>query len=395
MFYRECKKEQSYIVAQRRALHRIPEIGTELPKTRDYVVQQLEAMGIPYRLNGSDCGVIAEIRGGHGGKTVALRADMDALPMQEETGAPYASQHQGCMHACGHDTHVAMLLGAAKVLQAHAGELHGTVRLLFQTAEENLLGAKNTIAAGGLEDVEAIFALHIGPVVTSETPAGTFVCAPGPCLAAPDRFVIDITGAGCHASNPERGIDPISIAAHICLGLQTLKAREFHPSVPIVIAVSHIEAGSMYNSIPTTAMMEGTVRSFDAETRQKAARRIAEIAEFTAKAYGGSAKCTMHWGPPPVINHADSTAVAQAAAKELVGEENVVTKLDLLSTCGEDFAYYQEQVPGTFIAIGSANPEKNTVLPLHCPTFEIDEDVLWKGSALLVNIAEKYLLPQP
>lgn len=214
MMWNECKDLQSYIVGMRRDLHKIPELGFDLPKTRAYVTAKLDEYGIPYTLSEKDSSIIATLKGGKPGATVALRADMDALPIREETGVDYMSTHDGCMHACGHDTHTAMLLGAAKVLAAHRDELRGEVRFLFQTAEELAKGSAIVIENGGVDGVDAVFGTHIGTILSKDIPAGTFIVCPGPVMASYDRFVIKVKGVGCHGSTPEKGVDPVNIAAH-------------------------------------------------------------------------------------------------------------------------------------------------------------------------------------
>ena len=217
MFWKECKDLQDYLVTMRRELHQIPELKLDLPKTRAYVIEKLEEYGIPYALSDKDSSIIATVNAGKAGKVVALRADMDALPIQEETGVDYMSKHPGCMHACGHDTHTAMLLGAAKVLNEHKDELNGEVRFLFQTSEEQSRGAEIVVANGGVKGVDAVFGNHIGTIIAKDIPAGTIICCPGPVMAFFDRFIIKVKGIGCHGSTPEKGIDPINIAAHIVL----------------------------------------------------------------------------------------------------------------------------------------------------------------------------------
>ena len=220
--WRECAAIQGELVEMRRALHRIPETGERLEKTSAYVTSKLEQLGIPYVRSGRDSAIAAHIRGSRPGKRIILRADMDALPIREETGASYASEHDGFMHACGHDAHTSMLLGAAKVLQSDRAALKGEAVLIFQTAEETAKGAKNVIANGWLEGADAAFGMHIGTIISNTAPAGTIFAVPGCCMASIDRFTIRVTGAGCHGSTPEKGTDPINAAAHI---ISSMRAR--------------------------------------------------------------------------------------------------------------------------------------------------------------------------
>lgn len=389
--WEKCRELQNELVTMRRELHRIPEIGGELPKTKAYVVNKLKEMGIPFTENKSDSGLIAEIRGGKPGKTIALRADMDALPISEANEVDYISEHEGCMHACGHDTHMTMLLGAAKVLNENREKIPGTVRLLFQTDEEGSRGAERTIKEGGLEGVDAIFGSHIGTILSKDIPAGTVIAVPGCCMASFDKFVIKVKGSGCHGSTPEKGVDPINIASHIVINLQEIIAREISAVKPSVLTIGHMEAGFAYNVIPSEALIEGTIRAVEEDVRQELAKRIGEIARATAEAFRGEVEYEMIWGAPPVINHPEMARLAADCAKEVVGSENVIDHIDAPNMGGEDFAYYINEVPGAFLFLSSSNPEKHTDIPHHNPKFNVDEDVFWIGSAVFVRIVEKYL----
>ncbi|MEA4964553.1 MAG: M20 family metallopeptidase [Oscillospiraceae bacterium] len=389
--WEDCKELQSYLVTMRRELHQIPELGLHLPQTQAYVMAKLDEYGVPYQKSGKDSSLIATITGGKPGKTVALRADMDALPIQEDTGVSYRSKHDGCMHACGHDTHTAMLLGAAKVLNAHKSALCGTVRLIFQTAEELAKGAPIVVENGGVDGVDAIFGTHIGTIISKNIPSGTIIVCPGPIMASFDRFIIKVKGLGCHGSTPEKGIDPVNIAAHIVLGLEAISARELSACVPNVLTIGSIHGGSQYNIIPNDVVIEGTTRSLNEEVRQTLAKRIAEISAAMAAAFGGSVECTMDWGAPPVTNDDEMAALAASCAKEIVGDEMVITSVESPNMGGEDFAIYLQKVPGAFMFLSSANAAKHTDGPHHNPKFNVDEDVLWEGSALFVRIAEKFL----
>ncbi|MBQ7797392.1 MAG: amidohydrolase [Lachnospiraceae bacterium] len=385
-----CKTIQSELVAMRRDLHRIPEFGGDLPKTKAYVIEKLEEMGIPYKENPTDSGLVAIINEGVSGKTLAFRADMDALKIQEENDLEFKSEHEGLMHACGHDAHMAMLLGAAKVLNENKEKIPGTVKLIFQTDEENSRGAERSIAAGCLDGVDAIFGTHIGTLRGKEIPAGTVISHPGSCMASFDKFVLKVKGYGCHGSTPEKGIDPINIAAHIVVNLQAVIAREISAVKPAVLTIGHIEAGDTYNIIPSEVLIEGTTRAFEEEVRQLMAKRIGEIAEATAKTFGGEVEYEMIWGAPPVINNAAMAALAAECAREVVGEENVIDHVDAPITVGEDFSCYANLVPAAFLFLSSSNPKKNTDAPHHNCKFDVDEDVLWIGPAVFVKIAEKF-----
>ena len=389
--WKDCRELQNTITEYRRDLHRIPETGGRLPATRAYVEEKLREFGIPFTENRSDDGLTAEIRGACPGKILALRADMDALPVEEATCLPFSSENPGRMHACGHDAHMAMLLGAAKVLKEHSPELKGTVRLLFQTEEENAAGAVRTIAEGGLKDVDAIFGTHIGCIISSAIPSGTVIAAPGPVMASMDKFTVRVHGEGCHGSTPEKGVDSINIAAHIVTGLQEILARELAAVKPAVLTVCHIEAGKTFNVFPSDALIEGTFRTLDEEVRKMIASRIGEIASSIASAFRGTAETEIAWGAPPVVNDPAMAALAADCAEELLGPEKVIRNLTAPTMIGEDFALYLLECPGAFLFLSSADPEKHTDFPHHSPYFDVDEDVLWEGAALFVRIAEKYL----
>lgn len=391
MMWEECKDLQEYIVGLRRDLHQIPEVGFDLPETQAYVTAELDKIGIPYVCSEKDSSIIATIEGGKAGKTVCLRADMDALPVTEATGLPFSSRHEGCMHACGHDTHTAMLLATGKVLWAHRQEIAGTVRLLFQTSEEQSRGAEIMIENGAVKGADAVFGTHIGTLVDKTIPAGTFIIPSGCCMAAFDKFVIKVKGKGVHGSAPEKGIDPVNIAAHIVLALQAITTRELNATKPLVLTIGKIQGGSQYNIIPDEVVIEGTIRTLEEEVRQFAAKRIGEISQTTAAVFGGSVDYEMIWGAPPVINDNNMAALAAKAAKKVLGEDNVITELPAPNMGGEDFAYYLEELPGAFMFLSSSNPAKGTDMAHHNPKFNVDEDVLWEGAAVFVAVVEEFL----
>ncbi|MBQ9596015.1 MAG: amidohydrolase [Synergistaceae bacterium] len=389
--FSKCRDIQNELVNMRRDLHKIPELGLELPLTQKYVIAKLNEYGIEYSLNQGDSGIIAYVNKGKPGKVIALRADMDALPIKEATGVDYASTHEGKMHACGHDAHTSMLLGAAKILNENKDSLNGEVRFIFQTGEEISKGAPVMLKNNAMKGVNAVFGTHIGTIIDRTIPAGTFIVCPGAVMASFDRFVVTVKGIGCHGSTPEKGVDPINIAAHVVLGLEGIIAREFNANDPVVITIGHIEGGAQYNIIPDSVIIEGTTRAFTEENRQKLARRIGEVAKFTAEAFGGTADFFMDWGAAPVVNDNEMAEFAGKCAKEVLGEEHVITRVKAPNMGGEDFAFYLGEVPGAFMFLSSANPEKKTDYPHHNPLFNIDEDVLWEGSAIFVKIASEFL----
>ena len=389
--WEECKKLQEELVRMRRELHQIPEVGDVLPETRSYVEGKLKEYGIPFTENSHDSGLIAVIKGGKPGKTLALRADMDALPITEENEVDYKSRHKGAMHACGHDTHMAMLLGAAKVLNEHKDELCGNVKLFFQTNEEGSRGAERMVNDGCMDDVDAVFGTHIGCILSKDLPSGTVVAVPGCCMASFDKFVIKVKGTGCHGSTPEKGVDPINIAAHIVINLQEVLAREIAAVKPAVLTIGKFNAGVAYNVIPSEVVIEGTIRALEEDVRQELAKRIGEISKATAETFRGSAEYEMIWGAPPVVNDAKMAELAADSARDVLGNDMVVDHIATPNMGGEDFAYYLMKKPGAFMFLSSADPKKHTDVPHHNPRFNVDEDVLWEGSAVFVRIAERFL----
>ena len=389
--WEECKKLQEELVRMRRELHQIPEVGDMLPETRSYVEGKLKEYGIPFTENSHDSGLIAVIKGGKPGKTLALRADMDALPITEENEVDYKSRHEGAMHACGHDTHMAMLLGAAKVLNEHKDELCGSVKLFFQTNEEGSRGAERMVNDGCMDDVDAVFGTHIGCILSKDLPSGTVVAVPGCCMASFDKFVIKVKGIGCHGSTPEKGVDPINIAAHIVINLQEVLAREIAAVKPAVLTIGKFNAGVAYNVIPSEVVIEGTIRALEEDVRQELAKRIGEISKATAETFRGSAEYEMIWGAPPVVNDAKMAELAADSARDVLGNDMVVDHIAAPNMGGEDFAYYLMKKPGAFMFLSSADPKKHTDVPHHNPRFNVDEDVLWEGSAVFVRIVEKFL----
>lgn len=363
----------------------------ELVKTQEYIAKELDRLGISYKKNKNDSGIIGEIKGGHSGKTILFRADIDALPIREDTGVTYCSKHDGYMHACGHDAHAAMLLGALRILQENRENLNGNVKFVFQSSEEQLKGASVAIEEGALENVDAVFGTHIGSILDPNIPSGKLIVVPGCCMASADRFVLNIKGGGCHGSSPEKGVDPVTIASNIVLALQTVIAREISALHSGVLTIGKISGGFSYNVIPNNVEIEGTIRTLDANIRQYIAKRVEEIAKSVAATFRGSCDVEIDWGAPPVINNEEMAEFAANTAKKILGEDEVITSMPGPNLGGEDFAYYAEQKPSVFMFLSSSNPEKQTNIPHHNPKFNIDEDVLYKGSAMFVALAEDFL----
>ncbi|WCN37005.1 M20 metallopeptidase family protein [Aneurinibacillus uraniidurans] len=371
-------EHKEWITEVRRYLHRYPELSHQESKTVVYIREQLESMGLTTSTyTGKD--VIAYIDGNRPGKTVALRADIDALPIEEETGLPFASQTPGVMHACGHDGHTAILLGAAKALVALEGDFAGRIKLVFQHAEEVVPGgARELVEAGVLADVDAIFGLHLWQNVDS----GRMEACPGPIMAGSDSFTIRIQGVGGHGSMPHLTTDPIVIAAHLVTQLQTVVSRSLNPLYPAVISVGQIHAGDTYNIIPDTAMIQGTVRYFHPDVQEQIPGLIERVMNGACASFGASASFEYVKGDPSVVNDPEMNAIVEQVGHAVMGADKVDTAVP--SMAGEDFSYYLQQVPGAYFFLGIRNEE--AAYSHHHPRFTIDEAMLAVGSKLLAGI---------
>ena len=390
--WEKCIELQNEIVTMRRELHRIPELGTEIPETCGYVEKKMKEYGASVRRIGKSGGLLAELDTGRPGRITMFRADMDALPVREETGLPFASEYAGCMHACGHDAHTAMLLGTAKVLSEELDQFDGIFRFLFQSGEETAEGALLALKNGALEPKpDAVFGTHIGTIYGPDIPSGTVIAAPGCVMASMDKFRIRVKGIGSHGSAPEKGIDPILTGAEIVVGLQEILSREFAGTVTKVLTVGSFHAGNAFNVIPEEAVLEGTVRAVDDAVRQQILRRIREISENIAAAFRAKAEVELMSGAAPVMNDPGMAALAAEAAEEIAAQcgGKVITAVEDPTMVGEDFAYFLEQVPGAFLFLSSSDPEKHTDYPHHSSHFDVDEDVLWRGAAVFTAIAER------
>ncbi|PUA40026.1 amidohydrolase [Paenibacillus elgii] len=370
----EAEELKPELIRLRRDLHRHPELSMQEVETTRQIREVLSGAGIRLLPLDLPVGVLAEVEGAEPGPTVALRADIDALPVTEDTGLPFASEIPGKMHACGHDFHTAAIVGAALLLKRHAVELQGTVRLLFQPAEEKGTGAKAMIGAGALEGVQAIFGMHNKP----ELPVGTVGLALGPLMASVDGFKLTVTGKGGHAAIPDAAIDPIVAASAIVGGLQTAVSRSISPLDSAVVSVCSFHAGSTWNVIPDEAVLDGTVRTFRPEVRQKLPELLQRIAGGIAAGYGAEARLTWFAGIPSVTNDPEAVEIARGAAQAL----NLHVTEARRSTGGEDFAHYQEQVPGCFLWMGTSGTEE-----WHHPKFTLNEDALVPGAALFALTA--------
>ena len=379
------------VIADRRHLHENPELGFEETQTAAFVAQRLEALGAEdIRTGIAKTGITALIRGTKpgSGKVVLLRADMDALPITEEVEAEYASKNPGVMHACGHDAHTAMLMGAARILQERRDQFSGTVKLLFQPSEEaNGGGAKPMIEAGVLEDpyVDACFGQHL----MSPIPTGIVGVTGGPLQASSDSFSVKVQGKGGHGAMPNMSIDPIMIATDIVSGLRAIVSRNVDPLDPVVVSVCTFHSGTAFNVIPDTAEFGGTVRTFSNENRDLAEQRIREIAEGVAAAHGATVTVEYKRGYPPTVNDPAMADLARESIAKVVGEENVGPLPPIMGA--EDMSYFLEERPGCYFFTGSGNEEKGIVWPHHHPKFDVDEDALGIGVASLVQVAIDYL----
>lgn len=372
------------VIAWRRDLHQIPEIGIDLPKTSSYIAKQLDSLGISYEVGvGLDSAIVGFIKGGKGeGKTIALRADMDALPIKEESGLSFASIN-GNMHACGHDAHVAILLGAAKVLNDMKNELSGRIILLFQPAEEISQGAEPMIQAGALEGVDAVLGIHVGSI-SEEAQAGMALFSKGPMMACLDRWTMKIKGRGSHGAAPHNSHDPIFMTGNIINTIQTIISREINPVDPGLISIGKITGGTSYNVIPDYVELEGTARAIKEETREYIAKRIGEIAELVAKASKGNVEYNYIFGAPPLINDEKFTVDVMESAKKVLGEENIKLMENPVMV-GEDFSCYLKEVPGTFVFLSTPLEIDGVMHPHHNSKFALDEQYFNRGVALFVQ----------
>lgn len=379
-FLAEASAIESALIALRREIHRHPELGRHEKMTAQLVEREFAKLDIPFR-RAADTGVVGELTGALPGPTVALRADMDALPVSEKTGLSYASENDGVMHACGHDCHMAMLLGAARILMDVRGQLRGEVRLIFQPAEENACGARDMIAAGAIEGVDAIFGQH----VWSEVDAGTFSCEPGARMGNTDWFRIDVEGVSAHGSMPHKGVDAIVIACEIVDALQLIVSRGSSPFEPVVVTVGEIHGGTARNIMAGSAYITGTVRTWNQEVRDSVPRRIERICDKLAHAFGAEITLDYKAGNPAVVNDEEMSGIAANAVRRTLGADALGQYQGTLS--GEDFAEYLQHVPGVFVFTGIRNPDIGAVHPQHSGYYLVDENVLAPGASLAAQWA--------
>lgn len=373
------------VLATRHHLHQFPEIGLSEFDTSDYVAKQLEALGYEVHRGLAKTGIVATLRNGTSTKSIGIRADFDALPILEETGAAYASKNPGVMHACGHDGHTAMLLGAARIL-AERRNFDGVVHLIFQPAEENFGGARIMMEDGLFEKFpcDAVFALHNDPTI----PFGKFALREGPIMAAVDECIITVNGRGGHGAEPQDTADPIVCGASIIMALQTIVSRNIHPIDPSVITVGAFHAGAASNVIPERAEMKLSIRSFDPKVRDQLEDRIRTIAEGQAASYGMSVTLDYQRGYNATINHKAETDFIRALAVDFAGADKVYD-MDRPTMGSEDFAYMLEERPGCYFFLGTQRTPNDP--PLHHPRYDFNDDILPVGTSFWVELTEKWL----
>ena len=390
-YLEESKQISNELKEIRRHIHSCPEAGKSLPVTKAFVMDKLNEYGYePEEI--CESGIVAVLRGGQASaesKTILLRADMDALAIKEEAPVEFASRN-GFMHACGHDMHTAMLLGAAKLLKTHEKELKGNVKFVFQPDEEGFTGAKKMLAAGVLENPKADvgMALH----VNSGTPSGMFLCGLGVCMAGCTLFKIKVKGTGCHGAMPETGVDPINIATHIYLSLQEIVAREIAPTSPVALTIGRFDGGKAPNIIPEEVVMEGTIRTMDRDLSDKIYNRIEEISKQTAELFRGYAEVTETASAPPLLNDKELVKEMAGYIKEITDPSKVFI-FEQGGMGSEDFASYTYEIPCSYLLLGAGSPQENPLFgrPMHNDHVVFNEDIMPLGSAALATCATKWL----
>lgn len=371
------------MVELRRHLHRHPELSFREEKTSAYIAERLRELGIEVSVNVGGFGVVGKIYGALPGKTVALRADMDALPIQDEKTCDYASEQPGVMHACGHDGHTATLLAVGEYFAKTREQLRGEIRLLFQPAEEVCPGgATSMIAAGALDDVDVIYGVHLW----TPLPVGTVASRPGALMASTDEFFIEMQGQGGHGGMPHKTVDSVVAASALVLQLQSVVSRSVDPLDPAVVTIGAIQGGTAQNIIADRCKLSGTVRCFEEGTRALIRQRIHALTEGTAQAYGADAIINYMPGYPSLINHEREYERFMEAASDVFG---LHAELSTPIMPAEDFAYYVQKVPGCFMLVGAGNGQ-NAVYPHHHPKFDIDEQAMLHAAGLLIAMAESY-----
>ncbi|WP_461206789.1 M20 family metallopeptidase [Clostridium sp. DL1XJH146] len=383
MMIREiANKYKKQVIDLRRNFHKFPEESLKEFKTSEEIKKELDKIGIPYKCV-AETGIIAEIKGSKDGKTVALRADIDGLSVTELNECDYKSQNEGFMHACGHDCHISMLLGAAMILNEIKDDINGSVRLIFQPAEEVGKGAKKVIQSGAIEGVDGVFGIHIW----SDIECGSVCAQAGPLMASADLFTIKVEGKGGHGSAPHQGIDAVVASAAITMNLQSIVSRELNPLETAVVSVGSIKAGSRFNVIASEGVLEGTTRCFNNDIRNKFPEIIERVAKDTASAFRANASINYISGTSVVINDDECSKIAKIATEKIGANAITIEKI----TGAEDFAEYMSIVPGVLCFVGCRNKDKGACYPQHHPKYTVDEDSLEIGSALYAQYAYDFL----
>ncbi|MFR8392608.1 MAG: M20 metallopeptidase family protein [Pilosibacter sp.] len=382
----KIEQNKEDLLTIRHQIHRHPETAFEEIETTKLIKKALDDAGIENHPNGDSTGVIGLIHGAKEGPVLAIRADIDALPIKENTGLPFSSEVSGKCHACGHDLHTTVLIGAARLLKEYQNDLCGTIKLIFQPAEEVMTGAAKTIANGALENPKPdfIIACHTWP----DMPAGSIGVRKGTMLGASDSFKVTVIGKGGHAAHPQKGIDPVVIAAHIITQLQTIVSRRVAAIDPVVVTVGHLEAGTAANIIPNEAYFEGTVRTQSNETRNHVAEILKQLAVGTARAMGGDAEVSYTFGVGPTISEDHLVDEISEAVTELLGNDKLL-QVPSPSMGSEDFARYLERIPGAIFRLGTHNDTPESKLALHNASLLFDEKAIPTGVATMVGAAFK------
>ncbi len=374
-------KIKNKIIETRRDIHKHPELSFQEYRTSKLVAKQLESFGLEVERNIGKTGVVATLQGNNPGKTIAFRADMDALPIQEIGDAPYKSVNDGVMHACGHDAHTAMLLGAAEVLSKNHKNIQGTIKFIFQPAEEGYGGAQFMIDDGAIDNVDEIYGLHVWNYQES----GTVGVQSGPVMAAADIFTITITGVGGHGAAPQGTVDCVVVSSYLIQAIQTIVSRNTNPLENTVITVGQINGGYNFNIIADKIVLKGTTRAYTEDNRELIQCRLNEIIKGTEIMFGAKIKLDYKDGYPPVINNARVTDNLYNIARSIVGD-NVISPY--LSMGGEDFSYFSNKIPGCFFFLGTAPKDREPMsTPQHCSHFDIDEDAMLIGTSIFVQTA--------
>lgn len=393
LIFEQCHRHFNDIVAIRRDIHQYPELGFDVHRTAGIAADALQALGIPVKTGIGRTGVVGDLEVPGASKRIALRADMDALPIQELTDVPYKSKIDGKAHLCGHDAHTAMLIGTARILSELKSNLKTHIRFVFQPSEEALPGgAPAMIADGALEDVDEIYGIHVFPLHA----VGEYATCPGPMLAQSDTFKITLTGRGGHAAFPHLTVDPIMIGTQFVTAVQSIIARNVNPLDSAVVSVTQFHggdanlqnglAGAALNVIPPSVLIGGTVRTLQKEVQTRIRGQLGSLLAGLANAHDATYTFDYQEGYPVTYNHEPCVTTAVDTARELVGEDNLIFPVSPILG-GEDFGYYSQKIPACFVMVGAGNEEKGIVNMCHHPQFDIDETSMIYGMALLVNLA--------